>query len=221
MKMNLKKTIILVAAGITFGGLSAKAELPNVLLVGDSISIQYTKPTKELLKSTANVVHHPGNSMWSSMLLKKLDSHLAAKKWAVIHFNVGNWDVGKSRGAKDQKSDPEAPEKGKVRVSEEKYKSNIEEIVKKLKATGAKLVWGNTTMIPSKEGGKPNPLVPVYNEIAAKVMKENGIVINDLYTLTEPTFDKLQRRPGDCHFNETGCKLLAEQVAENIKKLLK
>jgi lysophospholipase L1-like esterase len=218
--MNNKRNLLLAFAVMLVSAFSVNAaELPNVLLIGDSISIHYTKPTQELLKGKANVLHHPGNAMWSSLLLKKLDSHLAAKKWDVIHFNVGNWDVCDSRGPKDNSVDPEVPAKrGVVRVSEEKYRKNLEEIIKKLKATGAKVIWASTTHIPNKKGVM-NKRVPIYNKIAEELMKKNGIPINDLYTYVEPKLKELQR-PANCHFKEEGSKFLAEKVAEFIKKNL-
>jgi lysophospholipase L1-like esterase len=217
--MNRKNPLIIAVLALLTVAFCANAqEKPNVLIVGDSISIHYTKPTQDLLAGTANVEHHPGNAMWSTMLLKHLDSHLAIKKWDVIHFNVGNWDVCTSRGAKDQKDDPSVPERGQVRVSEEKYKANLEAIVAKLKKSGAKLVWASTTHIPNKKGVM-NERVPKYNAIAADVMKKHGIPVNDLYSVVEPKLKDLQR-PGNCHFNAEGSKFLAAKVAASIREQL-
>ncbi len=63
--MKKSKRNLLLSIAIMFVSaftINAK-ELPNVLLIGDSISIHYTKPTQELLKGKANVLHHPGSAL--------------------------------------------------------------------------------------------------------------------------------------------------------------
>ena len=66
---------------------------PCVLLIGDSISLGYTPFVKELLKDEASVEHHPGNAQHTGTGLEKLDGWLGDKKWDVIHFNWGLWDL--------------------------------------------------------------------------------------------------------------------------------
>ena len=100
--------------------------------------------------------------------------------WDVIHFNHGVWD--------QQYLDPQNPNKraepgkGRIRTSSEDYEKNLRTIVARLKQTGATLVWAHTT--PILEGSEPayvgGETVDRYNGIAAKVMAENGVIINDL-----------------------------------------
>ncbi|MCA9070886.1 MAG: hypothetical protein KDA84_18280, partial [Planctomycetaceae bacterium] len=65
--------------------------LPRVLLIGDSISIGYTKPVIELLKGKAEVQRVKGNAGHTGMGLEKLPKWLDEKhgQWDVIHFNWG------------------------------------------------------------------------------------------------------------------------------------
>ncbi|MBT3286613.1 MAG: SGNH/GDSL hydrolase family protein [Victivallales bacterium] len=58
-----------------------------------------------------------------------------------------------------------------------------------------------------------------YNEVAAKVMTENEIQINDLYAFALPKLKELQR-PANVHFTPEGSKALAKQVADVIGKAL-
>lgn len=64
--------------------------LPRVLLIGDSISIGYTLPTRERLRGIANVHRIPTNGTASDRGLVMLDRWLATggtdKRWDVIHF---------------------------------------------------------------------------------------------------------------------------------------
>ena len=103
--------------------------------------------------------------------------------WDVIHFNHGVWD--------QQYLDPNEPEnskkraepgKGRIRTSIEDYEKNLRVIVARLKQTKATLIWAHTTPIlentpPGYVGGE---VVNQYNAVAAKVMEENGVIINDL-----------------------------------------
>src|SRR4051812_5106255 len=73
--------------------------LPNVLLIGDSISIGYTRAVRSQLAGKANVFRPmhgkaPDNFGDTRIGLRKIDAALAAqKKWDVIHFNWGLWDL--------------------------------------------------------------------------------------------------------------------------------
>ena len=62
------------------------------------------------------------------------------------------------------------------------YEKNLLDIVKRLKSTGAKLIWANTTPIlasgPLYDAGSEVE----YNAIAARIMTANGIPINDMNT---------------------------------------
>ena len=63
--------------------------LPRVLLIGDSISVGYTLPTRELLDGIANVHRLPENGGPTIRGLEKLESWLGECEWDVIHFNFG------------------------------------------------------------------------------------------------------------------------------------
>ena len=67
--------------------------LPRVLLVGDSISIGYTLPVRNLLQGKANVHRIPENGGPTTNGLAKLSAWLGNGKWDVIHFNFGLHDL--------------------------------------------------------------------------------------------------------------------------------
>ncbi|NOZ20946.1 MAG: SGNH/GDSL hydrolase family protein [Planctomycetes bacterium] len=181
--------------------------LPRALLIGDSISIGYTLPTRALLKGKVNLHRIPANGGDTRRGLDQLDKWLGDKKWDVIHFNWGLHDLKYI--------------KGRQQVPIDQYKKNLTELVERLKKTGAKLIWCATT--PAPEGDlKPKRLnsdVIAYNEAAKKIMDANGIVIDDLYTLALPKLNEIQR-PVNVHFTPEGSKVLAEQVADCILKAL-
>ena len=134
--------------------------LPRVLLIGDSISIGYTVPVREMLKGVANVHRIPMNGGPTIRGLEKIKEWLGEKKWDVIHFNWGLHDLKRM-------------EHGKHQVSYEDYRKNLMSLVKTLKATEAKLIWCNTTPVP-KGGVKPPRYqgdVIRYNVIADKIYR--------------------------------------------------
>jgi acyl-CoA thioesterase-1 len=64
--------------------------LPDVLLIGDSISIGYTPYVAEGLRGVANVTRVKGNCQGTQFGVENIDKWLVHKKpWTVIHFNWG------------------------------------------------------------------------------------------------------------------------------------
>ncbi len=185
-----------------------KQGLPRVLLIGDSISMGYTIPVRKRLEGKANIHRIPANGGPTTRGLANIDKWLGDGKWDIIHFN---WGIHDLRHMDD----------GKRQVEPTDYEKNIRALVGKLKATGAKLMWASITPIPEP------PLIPdrtfgdetEYNKIAAKVMMENGIPINDLHTYVSPRFSELQKKQ-DLHYKPEGSEFLAEKVAAEIAKAL-
>jgi len=197
-----------------------KEGLPRVLLIGDSISIGYTVDVRKLLADKANVHRIPGNGQTAGFGTQNLEKWLGDKKWDVIHFNWGLWDLAyrnpdaKSQGHRDKIN-------GKVSATPEQYRADLEANVAILKKTGAKLIWCATTPVPEGEAGRHVEDAVKYNAIAAEVMQKHGIAINDLYTHALKKLPEIAIRPGDVHYTDKGSAYLAEKVAEEILKALK
>lgn len=196
-----------------FAPIEDTAGLPRVLIIGDSISIGYTLPTRELLKGVANVHRIPVNGSSTDAGLKNLDAWLATggagKKWDVIHFNWGLHDL------KHGKDGMAGPQVNTLDV----YEKNLREIVARLKKTNAKLVFATTTPVPEGTPRRAAGDEVKYNEAAVRVMKAEGVAINDLHALAAAKLAGIQR-PKDVHFTKEGCKVLAAQVADSIKTAL-
>jgi acyl-CoA thioesterase-1 len=192
------------------------AGLPRVLIIGDSISIGYTLPTRALLQGVANVHRIAVNGSSTDVGLKNLDAWLATdgadKKWDVIHFNWGLHDL---KHWKDGKMDPAGPQVNELPA----YEKNLREIVARLKKTGAKLIFATTTPVPEGTVGRVAGDEVKYNEAALRVMKSEGVAIDDLHALATAKVAEIQR-PKNVHFTDPGSKVLAEQVAASIKTAL-
>jgi len=192
------------------------AALPRVLLIGDSISIGYTLPTRAALAGKANVHRPPTNCGPTTRGLDQIDTWLGEKKWDVIHFNWGLHDL-KYMNAKGGLT---TPDKGKQQVPPDQYEKNLEALVARMKKTGAALVWCSTTPVPEGSSGRIKGDAAKYNAIAAKVMAKHGIAIDDLYAFALPRLKKIQR-PANVHFTPDGSKALAGQVATSVLEALK
>ncbi len=189
--------------------ISDQAGLPRVLLIGDSISIGYTLPVRELLRGQANVHRVPGNASSSGYGLQNLDRWLGEGKWDMIHFNFGIHDA-------------KLPPEGIRHASVDLYAQNLRQIVARLKRTGARLIWASSTPIPLGGNLRPNRRfadIDAYNQAAKAIMIEEGIAINDLNAAITPQAASLWV-PRDLHFIPEGYALLARQVAAAVSAAL-
>lgn len=201
-------------------------KLPNVLILGDSISIGYTLDVRSMLAGKANVYHplsaegnNAENCSGTTKGVESISRWLGNRKWDVIHFNFGLHDLKHvARAGEDTAtSNAEDPRQASV----EQYRQNLEPIVKTLRATGARLVFATTTPVAP---GTSNPLrepdaPPRYNAAAAAIMKKNGIRMNDLFTFCTPQLATWQL-PKNVHFTAAGYKALAGEVARAIEQEL-
>jgi hypothetical protein len=194
--------------------------LPRVLLIGDSISIGYTLPLREALKGKANLHRPATNCGPSNRGVENIEEWLAvggSGKWDVIQFNHGLHDI-RHFGDPENKKAVSATE-GHRQVLEEEYEKNLRTIVARLKKTGAKLIWRNTTPVPEGSDGRVPGDEVRYNAIAKKIMDENQIPIDDMYSFCLPRLKDIQR-PANVHFTDDGSKLLAEHTAKMIVEAL-
>ena len=167
--------------------------LPRVLILGDQI---YQQPASELrkeLKGKAEV-HCPRTEpgvVWNSTTaLELFDQQLGEGRWDLIHFNCGLGDlIHRVPGVKSFRVMPR--QAGGIRATApEQYENNLHALASRLKATGAKLVWGSTTPIRHSSTNVFEKGTEIeYNSIAAKVMARHGIPTNDMYAFVKDLID--------------------------------
>lgn len=182
--------------------------IPRVLLIGDSISIGYTLRVRGLLEGKANVHRVPDNAGPTTHGIQFLEYWLGKEKWDVIHFNFGLHDLKSIWDDSPQ-------------VSIEDYERNLRRILRRLKQTGAQLIWASTTPVPDDKVDPPRTDADVvrYNRAASVVMRENGIPIDDLYAAVRPRLSSLQLK-SNVHFTREGYDSLARQVSASIMKTI-
>jgi len=184
--------------------------LPNVLVLGDSISIGYTGPVSEILGDVYDVRHPDENCKNSYYTLENVDRWLEEyPKNDIITWNNGLWDT-----FLDEYRSPNYPADW-YGTDLEDYEDRLILIARKLKATGARVIFFTTTDIPSGaytfEVGKEIQL----NEIAKRVLPAEGVEVVDLnefaLTITAHHYNE-----ADVHYTDRGNELLGEFVSDVI-----
>ena len=153
-------------------------KLPNVLIIGDSISIHYTSHVVAGLSGKANVFHSGGRwgcnagSTGISVKMEKQSGKRPIESWLAFRGNVHfcgkkpsgapkrrdydlstmglSWDVIVANwGLWDIiRPDPQADNDDRILTPLDKYKENLEILFDRMRGTGAELIWVSTTPVP-------------------------------------------------------------------------
>ncbi|MBT7405364.1 MAG: SGNH/GDSL hydrolase family protein [Opitutae bacterium] len=191
--------------------------LPNVLIIGDSISIAYTLPTRALLKGKVNLHRIPTNGGPTIKGVSEIEKWLGSRKWDLIHFNWGLHDL-KYMG-KDGTNLVPKEKGGIVQVALADYEKKLEKLVVRMKKSATKLVWRNTTPIPPGSRARYVGDSVKYNQAAARVMKKHGVPTLDLFTPSKKNMQDWIKK-ADVHYYAHGSKALAKLVATDIMNRL-
>ena len=173
----------------------AAADLPRVLLIGDSIANMYQKYVSEELAGTAYVSTYTSSKcITDRSYLKELKLILAENDYAVIHFNNGLHSWGSDL---------------------QQWEHALSEVIELIREEeeGAIVIWASTTPTVSDENTRR---VKALNGIATRVMQENNVPINDLCALMDP-LDRKQYWTDNFHHSVEGRKIAAKQVAAMIR----
>jgi hypothetical protein len=177
-----------------------KADLPRVLLVGDSITRGYFGAVEKHLAgkaycarlTTSKCVSDPTFNDDLKLLLKQFE-------FSVIHFNNGLHGWG---------------------YTEDQYREGLSKAITAVKkhAGDAKLIWATTTPVREKGNletfAERTDRVHVRNKLASEIMTEHQIPTDDLFALVN---EHAEWTSGDgVHFNGKGNEALAEQVSESV-----
>ena len=187
---------------------NANPALPDVLLIGDSIANGYLDSVTKALEGKANIdAWITPTSQADKSLPNKIADICAARKYAVIHFNLGlhGWQKG--------------------RIPEGQFEPLTHLLVQSLKksAPQAALIWATITPVsvkgePEKLNPEIQPTIEEHNAMATKVMKEEGVPINDLDALLRP---HLALMAGDMfHWKPEAREMMARAVSEAVAKAL-
>jgi GDSL-like Lipase/Acylhydrolase family len=180
----------------------ASPALPNVLLVGDSITRAYYPEVARQLAREANVyLFATSASSGDPRLPQQLGDYfrMMGLTFTAIHFNNGMHGWG---------------------YTEAQYDAGLPGMIAALRAGAPKanLVWANTTPVlhDSKTGESTNARIDERNRLAAACMAGEGIPIEDQHGLMLP---HPELHDGDVHFIAAGSALQATRVAAVLRTL--
>jgi hypothetical protein len=199
-------------------------KLPRVLVIGDSISMNYHEAAKAALKGVANYHRNEGNSFSSVHGVNNAELWLGdymdeGRHWDVIQFNHGLHDL-------KQAYDKESDVFGEYAVPLETYKESLEKEIQILKKTGAKLIWCATTPVPNdikSQYARRKGAAKIFNDAALEVMKKHPeIIINDLHGLVSesPVFESWWKTMDPHFYRPEEQKALGEAVTSAVCKAL-
>jgi lysophospholipase L1-like esterase len=186
-------------------------EQPVLMLLGDSIRMIYQPVVTDLLQGTARVVAAAENARFALYTLQSLDRWLKGLPVPdVIHWNNGLWDVGHSA------------ERVPAQIPLDMYVGNLEFILRRLRATGATVVWATITPIhpPRVDKGDgwswKSEEIDRYNAAATELMVRHAVPVNDLNAVVRSDLGRYLP-PGDHHINEAGARACARAVVEAVR----
>lgn len=178
-------------------------KLPNVLLIGDSLSRNYFPEVTKDLAGVANVYLMASSTSIGDPRLPRQIREFAAMEhvpFRIVHFNNGmhGWDY-----------------------TEAQFKAAFPEFlhtVRSLVASDNDLIWATITPVrPKAFNGATNERIDARNAIANTFITAAHIPIDDQHALMMQHRNLYQ---DTVHFNEAGSKLMGDQVAASLRKQL-
>jgi lysophospholipase L1-like esterase len=178
------------------------ANVPNVLLVGDSITRNYFPEVQRQLTNVANVYLFATSASVGDPRLPRQLAEFASMEnvlFQVVHFNNGmhGWTY-----------------------SETDYKDAFPSFLRELHAIAPKasFIWASITPVKvDKTPGPTNARIQARNGIAFKYVTHAGIPLDDQYELMSHHIDRYE---DDVHFNPAGAAIQGQQVAQTIRTSL-
>lgn len=178
----------------------------KITLLGDSIRwIGYGKKVPELLGNDFEVWQPSDNCRFAKYTLRGLfDWQEQMQGSRIVHWNNGLWDVCDIFGD------------GKPFTSVEEYTENMLRIADLLLLKYEKVIFATTTPVWPEDKYNDNNVIEKYNNIIVPLLREKGVIINDLYvTLSKDV--KRYISSDFIHLSDEGIKLCSQQIANIIK----
>lgn len=183
--------------------------LPNILYVGDSISINTMSQLTQRLMGIANICHIYANAGASGRGADCIDEWLGGTggsiKWNYVLFNFGIHDIQKAGG-------------GAPQTSPDEYKRNLDAIVSSIRRYGAVSIWVTTTPIPPAIVGDKFANPAPYAAISANEMRVLHVPIIDTYSAILPSNDT-GHRGSNVHWTPAATAILADTIAGAVAKI--
>ena len=181
----------------------------QILLLGDSIRMQYQPVVARMLADIAEISGPEENGRWSGYTLNSLRFWLPQLPSPdLVHWNCGLWDMGDDY------------QEGRHFYPLDLYEETCHRICRVLRKVTGKpelpIVIATTT--PTQHGDHEDILR--YNDVLKKVAVEENAMVNDLYAVVAPARETMIGED-HIHLNESGIAAVAEQTANVLRLALK
>lgn len=181
--------------------------MKKILLLGDSIRLNYAPYVYRKLSDRATVVWPEDNCRFAKYTLHELPGWLnTLGKPDIIHWNNGLWDLHLFY-------------EGQPLTALADYVKDLERIAAILKNTGAKIIFATCTTASPQNSQWDNALVAEYNAAAVRLMERLGIEVNHLYPLTKGNEEEMIASDL-IHLSPAGIKTVGNRVVETLEKYL-
>ncbi len=189
--------------------------MKRVLLLGDSIRMNYQDRVKECLEGKADVRHPLTNGCFSKYTLRFINNWLGlfeSEKPDVVHWNNGIWDT------------TTISERVPALTNPGEYVETMTQIYREIRAFApeAKIIFATTTPLGEghKSTQKRKDRIPLYNDVIVKVLRDEfGCEINDLYSFVFPRRSEFLAED-NVHLSPLGKQEIGAEVAAFIEKYL-
>jgi beta-glucosidase len=176
-------------------------KLPNILLVGDSITRAYFPQVAKRFTGKANVyLFATSCSSGDPRLTQQLHLYFeTAPSFLAIHFNNGmhGWDY-----------------------SEPTFAAGLPGMIRELKkeSPSSRLIWATITPVrKDNPQGATNPRIDARNALALALMNHDSIPVDDQHALMQAHQDL---HLDDVHFNDKGSEIQGDQATASIEAVL-
>jgi len=180
----------------------------KVTLLGDSIRQQYAPKVKELLGDSFEIWAPDDNCRFAKYTLRGLFDWAANMEGSeIVHWNNGLWDLCNLFG-------------DGTFASDEEYKENILRIADILKQRYGIVIFATTTPVRTANVYNNNVDIDRANALVVPLLKERGVIINDLNSLIRSEPDRYIC-DDTIHLSEEAIDICAKQVAICIQNAAK
>lgn len=192
-----------------------EAELPRVVLIGDSIRLGYAPLVAKRLAGRVRIVSVEANGGDSANVLKNLDPWAIGEKPDLVHLNCGLHDLKRGKAT------------GQHQVPLARYEENLKQLVARVRGAGIPLVFASTTPILDERHAargadfdRVEADVERYNAAALAVMRGAGVTVHDLHWVVRQGGAEQMMLKDGTHYTPAGYERLAEAVADSILRQL-
>lgn len=180
----------------------------KVTLLGDSIRQQYCPKVREMLGAEFEVWAPEDNCRFAKYTLRGLfDWAVNMEGSEIVHWNNGLWDLCNLF------------EDGTF-TSDEEYIANVLRIADILKKRYGTVIFATTTPVRYTNVYNKNDDIDRINALIVPLLKERGIIINDLNSLLRSDVERYICND-TIHLSEEAIDICAAQVTEYIQNASK